>query len=398
MASLLLATASGSPRNSSQSAPILPRAGSTAIGRAVGGQSVSDPMGRIHARGLETGERAPLSRPATLSGEQVFVTPVSPRGSKRDRTPSPPKEYGGSYFVTPMNPSGPPPLQSKADGMKGVHESELEAGCGSEDESHLEVTVKTDEGTEYIALAAIDGFALVPDEVLASKLFGEEWRGSMTVKKENGRVDETPLWLDDRVFWRLKPGSYVAQGVRRLRGNSRSSGVGGADPRRRISGAMSSFGAVSSVGACSKGGGGLLQRPPVSVATRAGAFGGSGRMSKGVSKSNKEDKSGLEDEVSSGTPSVSRKERENRESTRVGGETVKVRESEVASSVLRGGLRKQSLLRKSVERWDSENKDIPVVNHIPYPLQGDQIFVKDLENSLLEKGEDKGSHWSRGYT
>lgn len=343
---------------------------------------------------------------------------VTPLGS--NKSVSPPRARArssetGYVVVTPLATKpveglAPPPSPTKATPSE-------ETDSGSEDERKYEVTIRNQEGREYTLFASADGFAPVPEAVLAARLYGEDWVGSMTLRKDNGRGDLAGSWLHDRLVWELKPGSYVAHGIADKRAATRTSGpsdVSGTRRRGSVSQSVRSSGGSlggSLARGCSLAGGVVHSKPTSRVQGRTALFGRSGGLGKSLSVrlgSRSEAKIGVEDgeetqSVQRGFGEVGPVEKTNvTDYNTCGvenfGESVEVRESEVARSVLNGTLRNSSNLRKTVEAFASRQELIPVVTHVPYPLDGDRIVVKNLQKSLLENAEDKGSHWGKGQT
>lgn len=360
--------------------------------------------------GLHASISGNLTNPAIEEGVQVeaagfdndpnnvYVTPLAPGArrklsSERSQSPSPPRQPPtGSVSVTPLSPKQ---KTSRLSGQGTAENEEDGENSGSEDESRREVVFKTAEGGEYSVLAASTGVAIVPDEVLALKLMGEGWIGRMTVKKENGLREESPMLLDDGgMLWELRPGHYLARGVQSMRGAKKS--LGNSEGRSQKSGGSSR--------ACSFAGSAYQPKRTVSVSR-----GGFLEQWEPRREKDKKDKSGLgesdayrkrslgEEEVSSVGGSF-KKPREKVQGDKANDvdEVMKVRDCEIAQSVLQGQMRKSSKLRRLVERFDVENEDLQIVAHVPYPLNGDTIFVKNLDLSLMERGEDKSCHWKSG--
>lgn len=378
------------------------------------------------------GERAPESEVTRRADMGVFVTPVA-RSSKRPPSPRverPPSPSTETFVVTPLaqtnkNPlerSAPPTEVSPGSGDVQVPQPVLntpvptgDADSGSDDDSQYAVIIRNREGSEYIVYASAEGFAIVPEDVLAARLYGEEWRGSMTLRKENGRGDETGFWMQDRLVWELTPGSYFAQGVANKRLSTRVLAPSDVtDKKRRGSVSQSARSSVRSAGAslsrgCSVAVGGSQFQPTSKVQHRSALFGS--QKSGGVARSMSARLGSLSrakavEEDGEETQSVMRgvevlgsgekkKDTVNSAGVKSYGERVKVRESEVARSILNGPLRKKSKLRKTVEEFEKTDEPIEVVSHVPYPLNGDRILVKDLERSLSDNAEDKGSHWAK---
>lgn len=389
--------------------PILPGSQSEPFSGTGGGEEVlSDPPKKA-----EDGEQQKLKTDGAeidvLPGEPestVFVTPLSTRRSPvraRPSTPPPEPLEKLTVLVTPVSPK------------KGAEVPESEVGAGSDDDSHMAVTVRTDEGREYTVFASEAGFAIVPENVLAARLYGHEWRGSMTIRKDNGRGDETGLWMADRLVWDLVPGSYVAEGIEDIRGETRPSGSLDGVVRRRGSVSQTERSSVRSVGgsvskACSLGARGAAQsKQTVRVRESSALFGKTAKAQKSLS-SRRDDtqstqrlsKGGEEDETESvlKTPLHREKERDV-EKEEIGGgglgeNFVKVRDCEIVRSVLNGKSRKSSKLRQTLERFVGEDKKIVVVRNVKYPLNGDQVVLKDKRTSLCEKGEDRSSNWRVG--
>ena len=116
------------------------------------------------------------------------------------------------------------------------------------------VVVRSVQGREYTTVVTAEGFAVVWEDVLAQKLYGEGWSGTVTVREEGESADLSSEKVDDRMGWALKAGSYVAEGiVRRRMGvkqDWRAEGAASAQPRPSIS-ARSDAGLANRRG-CSK--------------------------------------------------------------------------------------------------------------------------------------------------
>ena len=311
-----------------------------------------------------------------------------------------------TMVITPMSPRTKVPSKSMD------QESDQAA---SDDDSQAEVTIRTEEGREYTVFASGDGFAIVPEEVIAARLYGPDWLGSMTIRKENGRGDETGLWMDDRLVWELKPGSYVAFGVENKRGGKRSLSSSDGPSKRRGSVSQSERSSVKSAGGSvsrgySLGVRGVAQSHQTArVEERQGILGG---VAQQRTLSNRRDSRagplrGLPEEEEGETQSFLRtplaSEREGNKGASKGSESVeekrvKVRDCGIARSILKRGLRKNSSLRRIIEEYETGDEDIEVVANVKYPLDGDVIVLKDKMLSMNEKAEDKGSNWNSGKT
>lgn len=380
-----------------EDADLVPHAEPTVVEEPAAGAVGS---GKVFPSAVQT-EPAPIGNECQGGSEeleeQVFVTPRAAGSQLRanlgskERTPSPSRDERDSFYVTPLSPKKPS-LSSRS--------SKLVHGEGSDDETDRVIFVRTREGGEYSVLAASDGIAHIPDEVLAMNLMGEDWEGRMTVRKDNGLRDESRIPLDDGGFlWQLKPGSYVARGVPVMRFGKRSSSGADGGSRSQKGGSAS---LARSVSVAASG----LQRRQTDSITKPGRVSEAGSWKSSIvglgllqKKKGVVDEDEVEEEVTSEgqfrkpTDKVMQEiENHNLEGA------IKVRESVVAHSVLSANMHKDYVLKQMVEKWDKEGRSVQVVSHVPYPLDGDVIYVKDLNTSLLAKGEDKGCHWKDGRT
>ncbi|GAQ92850.1 hypothetical protein KFL_011670010 [Klebsormidium nitens] len=273
------------------------------------------------------------------SGPKVLVTPLA-AGRKpspsRERTPSPPRNPPGHVIVTPV---------------KGSQRSQSgeEVGAGSDDESHLEVVIRGPAGREHVVLAGLEGVALVPEEVLLVKLFGEGFQGSVTVRRENARAEVSPEWLDERFTFVLRPGCYVAEGLRTSRSGSRASGSSDDSARKRLSSGNS--GLLGTRGQFSQAGS-IQQRRVASVSVSRGSLLDSlARRQSGVSKllpARSSKGGGGESEVS--TPgSIEIRGREDEVNSGVGFKVPKDRKAKVHTAEKTEGKRKSYSVGESIK-------------------------------------------------
>jgi hypothetical protein len=323
--------------------------------------------------------------------------------------------------------------------------------AGAEDDVNLdeinevpEVVITCDNGRMYSCMATNGGYALVFGNTLRERLYGRDWVGSVTVQASGDTSDLSPYVLEGSLVWELASGEYEAHG-------SGSQTVGSGARSMSEKAGLSRFPASSFSRALTRGARACTTYRTATAASSRSIFSGA-RCSEKRSTSGAGNAGSPHEEV------VSQKRFRVHKPSSLGGldsadgfsgevdvskagagfkrppsprrrssympepsllvtgakrgsgvfeleepkaeagsqpSLVGVNKSSIARSVLGGKMKSYNPLLQLFQKFEELGEELKVVDYMPQPFDGDQIFIRPKCSGLTDRLVD-AQHWGKG--